>query len=110
MRLRPAASCAYVATTTQLSRFVETVRMHTGFTEPRAWESMVRGWHVEGLAVRPEHKMNGHTGFLVTARRLAPGVTTPRRSRRPSPGAYGADYVGPRPPEFEVTAEVEVTD
>ena len=102
--------CAYVATTTQLSRFVETVRMHTGFTEPRAWESMVRGWHVEGLAVRPEHKMNGHTGFLVTARRLAPGVTTPRRSRRPSPGAYGADYVGPRPPEFEVTAEVEVTD
>ena len=61
---------------------------------------MVRGWHVEGLAVRPQHKMNGHTGFLVTARRLAPGVTAPRRSRRPSPGAYGPDYNGPRPPEF----------
>ena len=84
--------CAYVATTTQLSRFVETLREHEGFTEPESWESLVRGWHVEGLAVRPEHRMNGHTGFLVTARRLAPGVTAPRRSRRPSPGAYGDDY------------------
>ena len=92
--------CAYVATTTQLSRFAETVREQGGFTEPEAWESMVRGWHVEGLAVRPQHKMNGHTGFLVTARRLAPGVSAPRRSRRPSPGAYGPDYIGPRPPEF----------
>jgi len=92
--------CAYVATTTQLSRFTETLRQHGGYTEPEAWESMVRGWHVEGLAVRPQHKMNGHTGFLVTARRLAPGVTAPRRSRRPSPGAYGPDYTGPRPAEF----------
>lgn len=89
--------CAYVATTPQLSRFVETVRAHGGFTEPSAWESLVRGWHVEGLAVRPEHRMSGHTGFLVTTRRLAPGVRAPRRTRRPSPGAYGADYAGPRP-------------
>ena len=92
--------CAYVATTTQLSRFTETVRAQGGFTDPEAWESMVRGWHVEGLAVRPQHKMNGHTGFLVTARKLAPGVTAPRKSRRPSPGAYGPDYIGPRPPDF----------
>ena len=52
--LRPGGIvCAYVATTTQLSRFVETVRVHGGFTEPTAWESLVRDWHVEGLAVRP---------------------------------------------------------
>ena len=89
--------CAYVATTPQLSRFVETTRAAGVFTEPVAWESLVRQWRVEGLAVRPEHRMNGHTGFLVTARRLAPGVTAPRRSRRPSPGAYGPDYTGPRP-------------
>jgi len=99
--------CAYLATTTQLSKFAETVRVHAGFTEPQAWESLVRGWHVEGLAVRPEHKMNGHTGFLVTARRLAPGVTAPRRSRRPSPGAYGPDYSGPRPAEFAEHADAE---
>jgi tRNA (adenine57-N1/adenine58-N1)-methyltransferase len=79
--------CSYVATTTQLSRIVEAVREHGGFTEPMSWESMVRGWHVEGLAVRPEHRMIGHTGFLMTARRMAPGVTAPPRRRRPAKGA-----------------------
>ncbi|MDT0203565.1 tRNA (adenine-N1)-methyltransferase [Nocardioides sp. AE5] len=88
---------AYVATTTQLSRYVETVRAHGSFTEPHAWESMVRDWHVEGLAVRPDHKMIGHTAFLVTARRMAPGEKAPRKTRRPAPGAYGPDYTGPRP-------------
>ncbi|NYG55859.1 tRNA (adenine-N1)-methyltransferase [Nocardioides perillae] len=89
--------CAYVATTTQLSRVVETLRAHGGFTEPQPWESLVRDWHVEGLAVRPGHKMIGHTAFLVTARRMAPGERAPRKSRRPAPGAYGVDYSGPRP-------------
>jgi tRNA (adenine57-N1/adenine58-N1)-methyltransferase len=89
--------CAYVATTTQLGKTVETLRAHGGFTEPQAWESLVRDWHVEGLAVRPGHKMIGHTGFLVTARRMAPGETAPAKKRRPAPGAYGVDYTGPRP-------------
>jgi tRNA (adenine57-N1/adenine58-N1)-methyltransferase len=79
--------CVYVATTTQLSRIVEAVREHGGFTEPASWESFVRGWHVEGLAVRPEHRMIGHTGFLMTARRMAPGVAAPPRRRRPAKGA-----------------------
>ncbi len=74
----------YVATTTQLSRLVEALRTHTGFTEPSAWETMVRGWHVVGLAVRPEHRMIGHTAFLVMSRRLAPGVVAPTRQRRPT--------------------------
>lgn len=78
--------CAYVATTTQLSATVEALRAHGTFTEPQSWESMVRGWHVEGLAVRPEHRMIGHTGFLCTSRRLADGVTPPVRRRRPSKG------------------------
>ena len=89
--------CAYVATTTQLSRTVETIRAHGGFTEPQPWESLVRDWHVEGLAVRPAHSMNGHTGFLVTARRMSPGERAPVKRRRPAPGAYGVDYAGPRP-------------
>ncbi len=72
-------ACCYVATTTQLSRTVEALRCHGGFDEPSAWESLTRGWHVAGLAVRPEHRMVGHTGFLVTARRLAPGWS-PRRA------------------------------
>ncbi len=79
--------CCYVATTTQLSRTVEALRAQGSFDEPAAWESLLRGWHVDGLAVRPEHRMIGHTGFLVTARRLADGVTPPPRRRRPSKGA-----------------------
>jgi tRNA (adenine57-N1/adenine58-N1)-methyltransferase len=74
----------YVATSTQLSRLVEAMRADGGFTEPTAWETLVRGWHVVGLAVRPEHRMIGHTAFLVSARRLAPGVTAPARQRRPT--------------------------
>jgi tRNA (adenine57-N1/adenine58-N1)-methyltransferase catalytic subunit len=85
-------ACCYVATTTQLSRTVETLRGHGGFDEPAAWESLVRGWHVEGLAVRPQHRMVGHTGFLVTARRLAPGVIPPPRRRRPAKGAQEEDH------------------
>jgi tRNA (adenine57-N1/adenine58-N1)-methyltransferase len=79
--------CAYVATTTQLSRLVEGLRGHGGFTEPAPSETMLRTWHAEGLAVRPDHRMIGHTGFLVTSRRLAPGVTAPPLRRRPAKGA-----------------------
>jgi tRNA (adenine57-N1/adenine58-N1)-methyltransferase len=74
----------YVATATQLSRVAEAARDDGRFTEPSAWESMVRGWHLEGLAVRPQHRMVGHTGFLLTTRRLADGVTPPVRRRRPA--------------------------
>lgn len=100
--------CAYLATTTQLSRVVETLRAHGGFTEPQAWETLVRDWHVEGLAVRPGHKMVGHTGFLVTSRRMAGGERAPLKKRRPAPGAYGADYGGPRP--HDVAAQGALPD
>jgi len=74
--------CSYVATTTQLSRTVEALREQQCWTEPRTWETMQRGWNVVGLAVRPQHNMRGHTGFLVSARRLAPGTGTPTPLRR----------------------------
>jgi hypothetical protein len=76
----------YVATATQLSKVAEAMRDADLFTEPQAWETLVRGWHLEGLAVRPQHRMHGHTGFLITTRRLAPGVTPPLRKRRPGKG------------------------
>ncbi|MCV2394809.1 tRNA (adenine-N1)-methyltransferase [Actinotalea sp. M2MS4P-6] len=81
----------YVATTTQLSRLAEDVRADGRFTEPAAWESMVRTWHLEGLAVRPDHRMIAHTGFLLTARRMAEGVAPPERTRRPAKGSRPAD-------------------
>jgi tRNA (adenine57-N1/adenine58-N1)-methyltransferase len=90
---------AYVATTTQLSAVVEALREHGGFTEPRSWESLVRDWHVDGLAVRPDHRMVAHTAFLVSSRRLADGVVAPRRQRKPSKGAeaYAALRASGRP-------------
>lgn len=78
----------YVATVTQLSKTVEALREQQCWTEPRSWETMQRGWNVVGLAVRPQHNMRGHTAFLISARRLAPGTVTPtplRRKRLPHP-------------------------
>ena len=80
---------SYVATTTQLSQVAEAIKASAQFTEPESFESIVRGWHHEGLAVRPQHRMIGHTGFLIMSRRLAPGTVAPARRRRPSKGAYG---------------------
>jgi tRNA (adenine57-N1/adenine58-N1)-methyltransferase len=67
----------YVATVTQLSKVVEALRAQQCWTEPRSWETIQRGWHVVGLAVRPQHSMRGHTAFLVASRRLAPGTVAP---------------------------------
>ena len=104
--------CCYVATTTQLSRVVEELRAHGGFFEPAAWETLNRGWHVDGLAVRPDHRMIAHTGFLVTARRLADGVTAPARRRRPAKGAHPeteAATPDPQAPATPADAQVPAT-
>ncbi|MBB5161449.1 tRNA (adenine-N1)-methyltransferase [Mycobacterium sp. AZCC_0083] len=79
----------YVATVTQLSRTVEALREQQCWTEPRSWESLQRGWDVVGLAVRPQHSMRGHTAFLISVRKLAPGAVTPTplRRKRQIPGA-----------------------
>ena len=83
----------YIATATQLSRVAEYIRGTGLFTDPDASETMVRGWHVEGLAVRPDHRMVAHTGFLLTARRLAPGAVPPEVRRRASKSSYGDEDV-----------------
>lgn len=80
---------AYVATTTQLSATAEALKEDGRFTEPESSETLVRGWHHEGLAVRPQQRMIGHTGFLIQSRRMAPGVEVLARRRRPAKGAYG---------------------
>ena len=80
---------AYVATTTQLSATAEALKSDGRFTEPESSETIVRGWHHEGLAVRPQQRMIGHTGFLIMSRRMAPGVDVLPRRRRPAKGGYG---------------------
>lgn len=94
--LRPGGTfIAYVTTTTQLSRTVESLRNDRRFTEPYAWESLHRSWHVDSLAVRPDNRMIGHTGFLVRSRRVADGVEAPRLRRR-----------GSKNPEIESISEI----
>lgn len=90
----------YVATVTQLSRVAEEIRRSGVFTHPEANETMVRGWHVEGLAVRPDHRMVAHTGFLITARRLAPGAKLPQLKRRASKGEFSEEDVAAWTPDL----------
>ena len=79
----------YVATVTQLSKAVEALRAQECWTEPRTWETLQRGWNVVGLAVRPQHSMRGHTAFLISARRLAPGAVAPAPLGRKRVGRDG---------------------
>jgi len=80
--------CCYVATTTQLSRTAEAIKESGAFSEPESFETMLRNWHHEGLAVRPQHSMNAHTGFLILTRRLDSETAPLKRRRRPAKGAY----------------------
>ncbi|NBQ92376.1 MAG: tRNA (adenine-N1)-methyltransferase [Micrococcales bacterium] len=93
----------YVATVTQLSRVAEAIRDTGSFTEPQSFETLFRSWHLQGLAVRPEHRMSGHTGFLLTARKLAPGNKLPNFIRRAKPefedediSVWNPEHVGER--------------
>ena len=92
--------CCYVATTPQLSQTVETIRAHGGFTEPESTESIVRPWHVEGLAVRPghgsdrTHRVPGHDP-PAGARRGGSGPQAPPGTRRLWRELHGSE-AGPR--------------
>ncbi|MEX0991968.1 MAG: tRNA (adenine-N1)-methyltransferase [Actinomycetota bacterium] len=67
--------CAYVPTTIQVQDLVMALRS-AGYLQIETLEVLHRTWHVEQRSVRPDHRMVGHTGFLVTARR-GPVSTTP---------------------------------
>ena len=98
----------YVATVTQMSRLVEGLRADGRFTEPECDETMVRGWHVEGLAVRPDHRMVAHTAFLIVARRLADGAVRLSPKRRASKNDFTDDDMNAWIPMN--VGEREVTD
>lgn len=59
---------AYTPSITQAAQVRETL---TGkWIDARTIEVLHRGWHIEGQAVRPDHRMVAHTGFLSVARFL----------------------------------------
>ncbi len=59
--------CAYLPTTPQIQEFVLALRPN-GFLHIETFETLKRGWHVTERSVRPDHRMQGHTGFLTVAR------------------------------------------
>ncbi len=61
---------AYTPTVPQVMRFTDACWDDGRFTDVRTSETLVRGWDVDGLAVRPAHRMVAHTAFLTTARRV----------------------------------------
>jgi tRNA (adenine57-N1/adenine58-N1)-methyltransferase len=68
--LRPGAVLvAYVPTVVQVKTFVDAARV-SGFGAVEVMESLLRFWHVQGLSIRPEHRMVAHTGFVITCRHL----------------------------------------
>lgn len=62
---------AYTPQITQAARLREVLEANR-FVMAETLEVMHRGWHIEGMAVRPNHRMVGHTGFLTHARALGP--------------------------------------
>jgi tRNA (adenine57-N1/adenine58-N1)-methyltransferase len=61
---------AYIPTALQVKQLVDGLRTHGGFGAVQSFETLLRFWHVKELSVRPEHRMIGHTGFIVVARRV----------------------------------------
>ncbi len=60
----------YTPSIVQVSQVRDALAKH-GFDLVETVEVMQRGWHVEGAAVRPDHRMVGHTGFLTSGRLLS---------------------------------------
>jgi len=63
---------AYTPSITQAAQTREVLKGR--WIDARTIEVLHRGWHVDGQAVRPDHRMVAHTGFLTVARFLGRGA------------------------------------
>lgn len=59
----------YLPSVPQVQKAVDAMAAH-GFGFRETFEVLHRGWNIDGLSVRPDHRMVAHTGFLTTARLL----------------------------------------
>ncbi len=75
----------YLPSVPQVMQITEALWGHGSFTDVATSETLVRGWDVDGMAVRPAHRMVAHTAFLTRARRVPPrdegGPPLPRKRR-----------------------------
>lgn len=69
--LRPGGLLAcYTPSITQVMQLRQMLDADARWGLAATSETLQRGWHVDGLAVRPDHRMVAHTAFLTVARRL----------------------------------------
>lgn len=78
---------AYTPSITQAAQTREALKGR--WIDTRTIEVLHRGWHIDGLAVRPDHRMVAHTGFLTVGRFL--GVGSRRRPAEVPPVEIDAD-------------------
>jgi tRNA (adenine57-N1/adenine58-N1)-methyltransferase len=69
---------AYTPSITQAAQVREAMARSRAWNGARTLEVLHRGWHIEGQAVRPDHRMVAHTAFLTTARFLGLHDKSPR--------------------------------
>jgi tRNA (adenine57-N1/adenine58-N1)-methyltransferase len=63
--------CCYLPTVPQVQEVVRALRAARRFIDIDTFEVLHRPWVIEGRSVRPSHRMQGHTGFITTARLVA---------------------------------------
>lgn len=78
---------SYLPTIIQVKALVDRLREDPAFVSIEVMEVLLRNWQIEGLSVRPFHRMVAHTGFITLA----------RLSRLPE--EEGARGPGEQPPE-----------
>ena len=61
---------SYLPTVPQIQTVTDALRESGAYEEIEVFETLIRTWTVEGRSVRPDHRMVGHTGFLVVARKV----------------------------------------
>jgi tRNA (adenine57-N1/adenine58-N1)-methyltransferase len=68
---------SYVPTIPQVMQTVEALERASVFGLLTTFETLLRGWNIEGRSVRPDHRMVAHSGFITVARKVAPGWHRP---------------------------------
>ncbi len=94
---------SYTPTVPQVMRLREALDASPAWGMAQTSETLLRTWNVDGLAVRPDHRMVAHTAFLTVARRLAADHVPPA-APEPPPAAAEPEP-GTAPPEDPATSE-----
>ena len=68
---------SYVPTIIQAQQLSDALRRERWWALVETFETLMRPWNIEGLSVRPFHRMVAHTGFITVARRVVPAEGAP---------------------------------